>query len=198
MKSSHDLILEYLQANPASSAAEISQALHLTRADIRYHISLLKAQNLIEMSASRKATHKGRPTRLYRLAASSQSNNLAGLVDALLMIQTDGDILVNDLAVHFASTIPPARQRSAQLNRLIAFLNSHGYLSRWEAYANGPRILFRNCPYAAIIFKHPELCMMDVEILSTYLGLDFHQTARIDLDQGTVPACIFKIRSKKM
>jgi len=197
MKSSHELILEFLQANPASSAAEISQALHLTRADIRYHISLLKAQNLIEMSASRKASHKGRPTRLYRLATGSQSNNLAGIVDALLTIQTDSDSQVNDLAVHFASAIPPARQRTAQLNNLIAFLNSHGYFSRWEAHANGPRILFRNCPYAAVISRHPELCTMDVEILSTYLGLEFQQTARIDLERGAVPACIFKIRTKK-
>jgi predicted ArsR family transcriptional regulator len=40
------------------------------------------------------------------------------------------------------------------------------YHARWEAGAEGPRILFGHCPYAAIVGKHPELCEMDVSLVS--------------------------------
>jgi predicted ArsR family transcriptional regulator len=198
MKNTHDLILDYLQTNLCASAADLSQALHLTRADIRYHLNLLLAQNIIEKIAFRNPVKKGRPTQLFHLALKSQQNNLAFLADALLStLYGSIDEIINPLVQRFVAAIPSAKLRTTQLNRLVAFLNEHGYQSRWEAYVIGPRILFRNCPYAAILAKHPELCSMDTEIISSYLMVPFRQTARIDLENAKIPACIFLINSQR-
>jgi predicted ArsR family transcriptional regulator len=195
MKNTHDLILDYLQLNPAASAAELSRALHLTSADIRYHLKLLQDQRAIEKVAFRQSARKGRPTQLFRLAIRSQLNNYAELADVLLSNQAgEKENSIDQLVSYLVSEIAVAKQRTAQLNRLISFLNERGYQSRWEAYVNGPRILFRNCPYAVILPKHPELCAMDVGIISSYLNLPFQQTAKIDLEQSTVQACIFLTR----
>ncbi len=192
IKNTHDLILEYLQSNPPASAAEISSALHLTKAGIRYHLNQLLAQQVITKVPSLLPVQKGRPTQLFRLSPNFHQHNLANLAGALLTISADiQDETLHKLAELFIAEIPTARQRTAQLNRLIAFLNHRGYQARWEAYANGPRILFRNCPYAEIISSHPELCKMDTAVISAYLKLSFQQTARIDQVYAKIPACIF-------
>ena len=192
MKNTHELILEYMQSNLSASVAELSQSLHLTRADIRYHLNLLLAQQIIEKFASPVPAKKGRPSFLFRLALKSQQNNFADLADVLLSIYPDSkNGILDPLVQHFVTAIPTAKQRTNQLNRLVAFLNEHGYHARWEAYSTGPRILFRNCPYAAILAKHPELCRMDAAVISAYLKLPFQQTARIDMEYAKIPACIF-------
>lgn len=198
MKNTHDLILDHLLSNQVASASDLSRALHLTRADIRYHLNLLLAQQLIEKVPPRSSTKKGRPTQLFRLALKSQLNNFANLAEALLSSRAGlKEEILDPLVDYFVASIPTAKQRTTQLNRLIAYLNQRGYQSRWEASSNGPRIIFRNCPYAAILSRHPELCQMDTGILSAYLKLNFQQTARIDLEYVKIPACIFLINPQR-
>ncbi len=59
--------------------------------------------------------------------------------------------------------------------RLTDRLTELAYAASWEAGAEGPRILFGHCPYAAIIAKHPELCSMDAQVLSLEMGLPVQQ-----------------------
>ena len=44
------------------------------------------------------------------------------------------------------------------------------YQARWEAGAEGPRVIFGRCPYAKVIAGHPELCKMDIALLEKALG----------------------------
>ena len=198
MKSTRELILDFFgHKKLAASASELSQDLHLTKADIRYHLKQMLEQKIIEKIIIRPpVVHKGRPTQFFRLTVNSQANNFAFLAEALLSLTIQSPLnneILDQLVNCFIISIIPAKQRTQQLNHLIVFLNEKGYQARWEAYVNGPRILFRNCPYAAILQKHPELCTMDAKVLSIFLKLPFHQTARIDLEHAKIPACIFMI-----
>jgi len=65
------------------------------------------------------------------------------------------------------------------------------YHARWEAGPQGPRIIFGNCHYAAIIAKHPELCKMDESLLRELMGRSAVQTAKIGNDGSMV--CVFAI-----
>ncbi len=78
-----------------------------------------------------------------------------------------------------------------RLNLLVEKLNQMNYHARWEAGPQGPRILFGHCPYAAIIEKHPELCLMDAALLKELFGNDMEQIAKIENFQGM---CIFVTR----
>ena len=70
-------------------------------------------------------------------------------------------------------------------------LNEKHYQARWEAAADGPRVLFGRCPYAAVIDGHPELCQMDVKVLENFLGRDVQQSAKIEKGQG---GCVFAMK----
>jgi predicted ArsR family transcriptional regulator len=74
---------------------------------------------------------------------------------------------------------------------LVEKLNEMHYQSRWEAGAEGPRVLFGRCPYAAVIEKHPELCRMDVNVLGNALGRELKQLGKIEKGMGI---CVFGMK----
>ena len=74
---------------------------------------------------------------------------------------------------------------------LIEKLNEMHYQSRWEAGADGPRVIFGRCPYAAVIEGHPELCQMDANLLENMFGREVRQLGRIEKAQGL---CVFAVR----
>jgi predicted ArsR family transcriptional regulator len=80
---------------------------------------------------------------------------------------------------------------SKRLAMLVEKLNERHYQSRWEAGAEGPRVIFGRCPYAAVIEGHPELCRMDAEVLVRALNGDVRQVEKIAKGRG---ACIFSVR----
>jgi len=199
MESTRQLILKFLHKNHTSSASELSRVLQLTKADVRYHLKELQETKMVEKTVLHRPNQKGRPTQLFQIARQELPENYPALVNGLLAVLLEPDSnqeSLDRLAVYFSRQIPPSRLLNQQLNRLAAYLTEHGYLARWEAYTNGPRILFRNCPYAQILPDHPEMCSLDVKIISAYLSLPFEQTARIDLQYAKIPACIFTLKNQ--
>jgi predicted ArsR family transcriptional regulator len=71
------------------------------------------------------------------------------------------------LAKRLADGVDLSGQPTAKrLNLIVEKLNQMHYHAHWEAGAEGPRVLFGHCPYAAVVGKHPELCEMDTNLLS--------------------------------
>ena len=200
MKSVRELIFDYLQKGYSASAAELSLSLHVTRADIRYHLKQLLEDRVIEKSVIVRPEYKGRPTQLYRLSRRAQPENYMQLSEALLSISEESNANVkifDQLAAFMAGKIPNAKHRATQLNRLISALNEHEYEASWEAYVNGPRIIIKNCPYAALLPEHPELCAMDRKIIENYLGARFNQAAKIEQKTRKSPAsCVFMLETR--
>jgi len=197
-----DRILEALRLSPNSTVEELSRLLNLTRADIRYHLnSLLSADLVVQMPL---VTHlagnpRGRPAKTYQLSAAARADSLAHLAHILLTMIQDADsevIGLEDLADHL---FPAAGLRgfeshlSQRLNEVIRTINRHPYQARWEAHAAGPLVSFHNCPFAAIIRQHPELCQVDRLSLEKLTGMSARQTQKIDLDGPASSVCIFKL-----
>ncbi len=88
----------------------------------------------------------------------------------------------------------PATKRLVQLAEKLS--GAH-YQARWEAGAEGPRVLFAHCPYAAILPKHPELCRMDVLMLSNEMNANAEQLSKIEARPGGATQCVFAIRERK-
>lgn len=194
-------ILTYLREHPSASAAELSSAWGLTPADIRYHLADLLASGLIEevpRDPARRAT-RGRPARVYRLAAQLRPNNLAALCHALLETLTAGsggdqrEAIIRSVAERLAGEFQPSGQVTRRLNQAVEFLNHAQYRARWEAGAQGPRVLLRACPYAAVLAQHPEMCQVDQALLERLLQARLRMTARQDPATGKPPACIFLV-----
>ena len=52
-------------------------------------------------------------------------------------------------------------------------------------------MLFAHCPYAGIIDKHPELCMMDSALLEELTAQSVEQTAK--MKKGGNSLCVFRL-----
>lgn len=198
--STRNQILVTLQRYPNSTVEELSRLLQLTRADVRYHINaLLKAGQVVQMQQFSKDGHaaRGRPAKSYQLSPESRPDILTHLSDILLgMIQSnvDAEAGQDELARQLILAQPPGDAEThaiGRLNNAIQSINQYPYQARWEVHASGPQVFFHNCPFAAIIRKHPELCQVDRQILQNLTGLPARQIRKIDLDGPTAPACVF-------
>jgi predicted ArsR family transcriptional regulator len=99
------------------------------------------------------------------------------------------------LAQEIAVDRLPAPSLTHALNSIVIWLNKRGYHSRWEAAADGPRLMFLHCPYAVLLPEHPELCQVDNLVLEKLLSLTIRQTARMDLQSNSSKACVFELCS---
>lgn len=118
------------------------------------------------MESVRRRDGRGRPEKVYTLPRAMLGDNLSALGDALLAeagLQLKMDAVAKRLAGDSDFASQPIARR---LTLVVDKLNQMNYHSRWEAGAEGPQIHFGHCPYEAIVEKHPELCEMDVSLLS--------------------------------
>lgn len=200
-------ILEYIGRRNSASAAQIGQALNLSAATVRHHLSILVADGRIVAEGTLPKAKRGRPQKTYRLSDRVAGENLDVIADIALNLWLEGvpDSGRQAAMQHVADTLRsqlgggdgrlPAQKRIVQL---IENLDRMHYHARWEAGAEGPRILFGHCPYAAIIEKHPELCAMDAELLQGEMGADVEQLAKIERKPGGATQCIFAVRRGHM
>ena len=146
---------------------------------------------------------RGRPVKVYGLSGKALGDNLAllagSLMDQLVLKPSVAkrQAALQSLAKRVADQIgriDPDKLSAKRLSNLIDKLNLYHYQARWEAGAEGPRILFARCPYAAIIERHPELCQMDGFILEEEIGFQPRQLAKIDQRPGGNTHCIFLVR----
>jgi DeoR family transcriptional regulator, suf operon transcriptional repressor len=195
-------VLAYLIKQPGASAIQIGRALKISAASIRHHLSILITDGRVVTIGETRNKGRGRPVKIYKLSEKLLGDNLSLLSSALLKSRlkkipsSKQRPILNSVAVELADQIgrtnlndPIARR----LTNLLEKLNEMHYQSRWEAGAEGPRMLFGHCPYAAIIDKHPELCQMDRYLLGEEIGTDARQLAKIEQKPGGITHCIFLI-----
>ena len=165
----------------------------MTPANARYHLGILASDGRVKV-ISRRQISKGRPEKVYQLAGTLMGNNLAELVEVLLM-EANGRVRMEALGIRLAKDRygedQPLMDRMAAT---VEHLNARNYHSHWEAGAEGPRVVFGNCPYSAIIGSHPELCKMDRSMLKTMLDRDVEQEAKLEKGAGGKPYCLFLVK----
>lgn len=187
-------ILALLQKRPAATATELAQALDTGAANVRHHLSVLAADGRVAVTG-KKHEGRGPPEKLYSLSRALRGDNLPGLLGALLDMQlagrseTEKEESMLFLGQCLAAADPPtAAPLVKRLADLMERLNKLHYEARWEAGAEGPHVILGNCPYAAVIEAHPELCRADAAMLEASLEMRAAQKTRRE------PACLFLLR----
>ena len=195
-------VLAYLRKQPNASSGQIGRALKISAASIRHHLSILITDGRVVLIGETRKKGRGRPVKIYRLSEKLLGDNLSLLSSILLnsrnknLSNSKQQFSLKSIAVELANEIGRTNHNdpiTRRLTNLLEKLNEMHYQSRWEAGAEGPRILFAHCPYAAIIDKHPELCQMDGFLLGEEIGADARQLAKIDQKPGGISHCIFLI-----
>lgn len=163
-------ILTHLKKTRSASAREIARALKMSAPNVRHHLSILRSDGRVELVSVHNREGRGRPEKMYSLSQTALGDNLSALANALLEVagpKLNVDAVANRLldSSQFANLSIPKR-----LALLVEKLNEMHYQARWEAGAEGPRVIFGRCPYAKVIDGHPELCKMDAVILQAALS----------------------------
>lgn len=188
-------ILDYLKRNRSASSRELARVLQMTPANARHHLGILAADGRVEV-VSQRQEGRGRPQKVYRLAGTLVGDNLSSLADALLT-EGGGKIDMGALGERIAGeNAVPGQSLMRRLASAVERLNAMHYQARWEAGADGPRIVLGYCPYAAIIAKHPELCRMDAAVLANQLESNVRQIAKLERGAGGLPYCVFVLAQK--
>jgi len=171
--------------------------LKISAADARHHLSALVAEGVVEVAGTRRDPgRRGRPVKLYRISQALRGNNLGLLADGVLGSLAPGqvDAALEAVAEALAGTAIPTGHITRRLSSMLERLNRLHYHARWEAHAVGPQVIFEQCPYEAIIAKHPELCHMDQRVLAKLTGAQVEQIAKLELTERHLPVCIFRLR----
>jgi predicted ArsR family transcriptional regulator len=175
---SRQKVLNHLKKTRSASAREIARALKMSAPNVRHHLSILCEDGRVEMTESRPRDGRGRPENLYSLAQSALGDNLPVLADALLSegmnTKKIGGRIAKTQGLSELSKQPIAKR----LHLLVEKLNEMHYQSRWEAGAEGPRVILGRCPYSQVIENHPELCKMDEALLAEALARPIFRTRK--------------------
>lgn len=169
-------IIEYLRQYPSGTASDLARSLGKTPQNIRHHLNHLQAEGKVTFQIE-KPHSRGRPQKRYRLV-DPLTHTYQYLADVLLKTlfssaePANRKNIFEELSSNFAGDyLLKTQPRVTRLNTLIDFLNSLGYRALWEAHDTGPRILFSNCPFSALVQSHPELCKMDCHLLERWIAL---------------------------
>jgi predicted ArsR family transcriptional regulator len=197
-------ILAYVKRWGPVTASKIGRGLNLSAPTVRYHLAILLADGRVATDSKIVVPKRGRPEKLYRLSDSMMGDNLAALSDVLLDTLAKSRSPDSDRQVGIKPLADGLRERmgaidakapaTKRVEQLVEKLNMAHYEARWEAGADGPRILFGRCPYAEIIDRHPELCMVDGLLLGDTLGAEAEQRSKIDRRTGQPDRCVFAMR----
>ena len=193
MVTARQKVLTYLIKNRTASAREVSRALKMSAATVRHHLRVLVSDGRLEVESVRPHEGKGRPEKVYSIPRAALGDNLSALAEALLT-EAGSSVRVDALAKRLAGESNFASQPVAKrLNLVVEKLNQMNYHAKWEAGAAGPRIIFGHCPYVTVVKNHPELCQMDVELLSNLLGRVVDSETRSETQKSVCPY-VFLIR----
>jgi predicted ArsR family transcriptional regulator len=207
MKTSRQRILEYLETHRAVTAADISQALRMTGANARRHLSILHERGAVEVIGQRPSQGKGRPAQVFGPANHASRSNLEQLASALLAEieqllppearQQSLQRIAGRLADPSAQAASQAGAHLTQrLYSAIQQLNKRGYQARWEAHSGAPRLILGHCPFKALTNLHPQVCQIDALFLETLLEEHVDQLTRLAPDARGAPICVFQIGAK--
>lgn len=186
-------VLTYLTKNRAASVREISRSLKMSAPTVRHHLRVLVADRRLVMESVRRHEGRGRPENIYRLPSAAMGDNLSALSEALLT-EAGSRLKIEALAKRLVGESEFVNQPIAKrLNLSVEKLNQMNYHARWEAGAEGPRIHFGHCPYAAVVANHPELCALDERLLAQLTARPVLQELKSETQKNVCPF-VFLIR----
>lgn len=208
MVTSRQRIIEFIDKNQAVTAADISQSLNVTEANIRHHLSILLKNGLIKIIGKKPPRGKGRPSYIYCLSDKFVSETLEMILSAILSeirAPNTSDItgLLSKVAKRIATVNHdqvkdgfPDHSKPAITRRLLFAvdrLQELNYRPHWEAHVDGPKIILGNCPYLNIPVEHPEFCQLDKFIIEQLVSNPVQQTVKLEQDERKIPYCIFQV-----
>jgi predicted ArsR family transcriptional regulator len=191
MQSTRQEILEILKEERQATVEDLASRLGLTPMTIRHHLNVLQAQGLVEASTVRRSQKVGRPRLVYTLTDAADDlfpQNYSELARNLVteVKETLGadetQAIFRRIAERMAQDAPPpvpGQTFEERLDQVTIFLETKGFLFRWEKSDEGYVMSNTNCPYRNVTQEHAEVCAMDAILIDRLLGVESQQISNL-------------------
>jgi predicted ArsR family transcriptional regulator len=197
--STPELVLNYLETHTQATAAEIAAELHLTHADIRYHLQALLHSDAVEVIEICKTEPRGRPARVFRRRLENHPIAIATFLSTVLTeINGLSDQRREQIMRRLAEQIFEIKNNTQpsfalRILSLIQVLNKLGYQAKWEIHSGCSRVNLKNCPYRKMVETHPILCELDRLALELTAKSNVRTITLIT--SGDCTSCVFELDS---
>jgi len=180
MKSTREKILRTLLSYPSSTINELADAVGINGISIRHHLTSLEAEDLVVSSEERHGV--GRPRLIYSLTdkgvekfPTSYLRLTKRLIGALKEKLTNEEIstIFGDIGLEIAQTHKddfagkPIEDRVKMLKNL---LTREGFIIEYVKGNDSYEITSLSCPYFQVGIDYPEICNLDIHIISEFLS----------------------------
>jgi predicted ArsR family transcriptional regulator len=172
-------ILQHLRESGQASAQELSKVLGMSPVSIHYHLNVLQREGLVEPQSVRR--NVGRPHYVYSLCDSARElfpqsyHRLADrLLDELKSRLTEQEIselfarIANDIASEHIAALE-GKSLDQKVAALVTLLGEEGFLARVDKVGGQFRLTQYGCPYYYVVERHPEVCDLDLNLISATL-----------------------------
>ena len=172
-------ILRQLRERGQASAQELSKALGMSPVSIHYHLNVLQREGFVETQPVRRSI--GRPHFVYSLRDSARelfpqsyhrlADRLLGELKSRLSEREIAELfmrIASDIAAEHAAALE-GKPLDQKLEALIEMLGEEGFLARAEKVGGGLRLTQYGCPYYYVVERHPEVCDLDLTLISATL-----------------------------
>jgi predicted ArsR family transcriptional regulator len=152
MKTSDKLLNHLIKYGP-SRVIDLSIALDLTPADIRYQLKTLSSSGLVESLHPKSVLARGRPATRFVAASQVPVEKVFLLLElfAEQIAREFSKLSTDEIAGKMWNTIKEKLFLSPspyeKLTQILGFLDSIGVEASWEAGISGPEITIINNPY---------------------------------------------------
>jgi predicted ArsR family transcriptional regulator len=186
MQETRQFILDILRERGEATVDEIVTDLQkrrgvITAVTVRHHLDRLQKDRLITTPQLRHRSAPGRPQHVYTLTEAARElfpNNYQPLAHHLIEQITSQfpprqvNVILDGVADRMAieANIPES-PLTERLDRVVDYLNQHGYGARWEKHPDGYLLQTTNCPYHHISQSNQVLCEMDMRLVASLLGI---------------------------
>lgn len=191
MHRTRTLILDYVKEHGEATVDDLAAVLNLTSVTVRHHLDILRSEELVAAPVIRHRNTPGRPQYSYALthkAADHFPKNYCDLAAKLLdEVRANTppqmvNVIFEGVAQRLAADAPelvPGEPLPDRLERAVTYLNAQGYVAKWEQTEQGYWLHTCNCPYQAIAGHNPELCGMDLALVTNLLGVTPQRVSRV-------------------
>ncbi|MGJ3237896.1 MAG: helix-turn-helix transcriptional regulator [Anaerolineae bacterium] len=188
MQETRRQILDILRERGKATVDDIVADLELIRGSItsvtvRHHLAKLQEDNMVDAAQMKHRATPGRPQHVYTLTDLGVSffpNNYPDLATNLIsqmrknLPDTQVNVIIEGVADAMASAADISHEVSLRkrLDKVVEYLNCHGYEASWDTHKDGFILKTSNCPYHKVVQKDEDnlLCQMDMRLISQMLG----------------------------
>jgi len=180
MKSTREKILHTLLTYPGSTINELADSVGINGISIRHHLTSLEADDLVISSEERHGV--GRPRLIYSLTdkgvekfPTSYLRLTKRLIGTLKekMLEEEVESLFSEIGVEIAQAHKEdlaGKPLEVRIKTLKQLLTREGFIIEYEKGNDSYEISSLSCPYYQVGKDYPEICNLDMSLISEFLS----------------------------